>query len=159
MPRLRARPGQSVGQAIGEDGVVVAHQAGGCVDAARPQFAQHVQAAADGGAVFQGHLGAVLDGGAVGQWIAEGHAEFQQVAVGGDGLDYSQRRFAVGIAQGEIGHEGGAAGGRGAGKGGGNLGLSGLFSRLGSHMLFLGASGLWVNAQRGVWRKETLVPG
>ena len=81
-----------------------------CGRAARSSAAS-ASTSASRGAAGDGAFAGALDDGAVGEWIAEGHAEFDHV---GAGVDGGQRDLAggreVGVAGGEVDDEAGLVG-------------------------------------------------
>ena len=96
--------------AEGQNRIVVAHGAEGCANALGAQLARHFQAIGHCCAADKRRVGGGLNRRPVGQWIAVGNAEFDEIRAGlRQGNDHFQRLLPSRIAHGMIGHKRGAA--------------------------------------------------
>ena len=104
--------GDEARQAVAQKWVEVAHQHQRRAQPAPAQLADRRQAIGQTHAIGQRLLGGTLDRRAVGEWVREWHAQFEQIGAGslkrGRQL---QRRVALGEADHQIWHQGGAASG------------------------------------------------
>ena len=103
-----------VWQAVLEERVEVAHQHERRLDAVRPELPDGVDARLDGDTLLQGVKARLLDGGTIGDGIAEGDTDFQQVAaVPQDGLGDLDGGRNVGESDRDVGGKDGPALGAG----------------------------------------------
>ena len=105
------RGGAEVFEPEPENGIVVGEDDEAGLGALEAQSGGEGEDVVEAGAVLHGALAGALDDGAVGEWIAEGDAEFEDVRARvncGDRDVVSGRE--VGVADGDVGDEAGFAG-------------------------------------------------